>query len=540
LDFDLERVYLVLEEVTIDDDSQGSSSGNGNGVIEFGETIELTTVVRNIGHVDAFDVMGEITTESAFVDILVGLTDFGNIPAGEPATGAEPFVFDVAADVPNGEMLGFVFGVSEEPGAFALEFETRAPTYFVSIIGIDDSVGGNANGIPDPGETVELTLTIENCGGSDSPDMQAVLRTASDYFVPDAQSHPLGVLGIGEEVTVGEFVVGISPSCPPVYANYLLLALSGPDDYELSPPLVFCAGQAFADDLEMDAVSWMHRADVGGWNDEWHREVHRNHTPGGTTSWKCGGPGDWDYGNLLHAVLETAEFYLPPESRVEFWHWIDAEISQAHTGYCYDGGLLEISTDGGDTWQMVTPEGDYPYHIRAGTIPGPFPAETPVWSGQHDWSEAGLDLSAYDGLVKLRWVFGTDGADTREGWYIDDVRVGMGWPSPVGPDAPPRVLRPVLFPASPNPTLPGGTAGGASPGVVLRFALPQTGNGALTLFDTSGRLVRVLASGVLTAGEHRLMWDGRDGAGLPVGTGNYYLRLSVDGTEQTRKLTVVR
>ena len=102
------------------------------------------------------------------------------------------------------------------------------------------------------------------------------------------------------------------------------------------------------------------------------------------------------------------------------------------------------------------------------------------------------------------------------------------------------MLRPVLFPASPNPTLPGGTAGGASPGVVLRFALPQTGNGALALFDTSGRLVRVLASGVLTAGEHRLMWDGRDGAGLPVGTGNYYLRLSVDGTEQTRKLTVVR
>jgi hypothetical protein len=83
-----------------------------------------------------------------------------------------------------------------------------------------------------------------------------------------------------------------------------------------------------------------------------------------------------------------------------------------------------------------------------------------------------------------------------------------------------------------NPTLTGGE---------VRLALPAEQALDLVIFDASGRRVRTLFSGVLTAGAHRLAWDGRDQRGVAVAPGIYFAKLSTEeGEQRVRKLVLAR
>ncbi len=63
---------------------------------------------------------------------------------------------------------------------------------------------------------------------------------------------------------------------------------------------------------------------------------------------------------------------------------------------------------------------------------------------------------------------------------------------------------------------------------------------SLQIFDTTGRLVRTLATGEQTAGTHHVNWDGMDLNNIPVPGGVYLSRLAAGEVVQTRKLIMSR
>ncbi len=87
--------------------------------------------------------------------------------------------------------------------------------------------------------------------------------------------------------------------------------------------------------------------------------------------------------------------------------------------------------------------------------------------------------------------------------------------------------------ASPNPFFGGG-------GSKVDFTLARSDRGDLSVFDLSGRRVRNLASGVLTAGTHRFTWNGRDDHDRPAPAGVYFVRLTTDRLKLESKLTKLR
>ncbi len=104
--------------------------------------------------------------------------------------------------------------------------------------------------------------------------------------------------------------------------------------------------------------------------------------------------------------------------------------------------------------------------------------------------------------------------------------------SPVGaPDiaAPPSATR--LAGIFPNPF---------GSGTTIHFDVERAMDVRLTVFDVSGRQVRVLRHGSVPAGRHSVDWDGRDSSGRAVAGGVYFVRLTGDRMEQTEKVTVVR
>jgi hypothetical protein len=531
-------VFLAIESFIVDDDALGASHGDGDGIIEYDETIELGVLLHNMGHLDGHGITADLSALSPYVGMLDGTVDYGEIPSGATSAGGGPFVFHVTHDVPNGQPLAWALAVNAAPHSLPFELVARAPAYVVEILELDDSSGGNGDGIADPGETVELTLLVANVGGCDSPPVTGELQSGTPYLTVAPGPHELGVVGVGQQVVEGGFSVTVDPACPPVQTPYLRLVFAGPAFYAAAAPFLFSVGQVFADDMETGGESWTHYAGPGNWIDEWHLETFRNHTYTGQTSWKCGGAGGASYGGGNYALLESAPIDLPEGACLRFWHWMRAEVSQVYPGYCFDGGLLQISNDSGATWVALEPEGGYPFRIRASSGMGPFPGETPVWSGDQGWNEVSVDLSAHAGDILLRWAFGSSASIGREGWYIDDVRIVMP-PMSGLPGKEARVIRPVLFPVAPNPFAASGARAGSAAAAV-RFVLPGDTWGSLAVFDACGRRVCSLIDGRLAAGEHHLAWDGRDAAGRPVAAGAYYCRLSAGRWAMTQRITLVR
>jgi hypothetical protein len=82
-----------------------------------------------------------------------------------------------------------------------------------------------------------------------------------------------------------------------------------------------------------------------------------------------------------------------------------------------------------------------------------------------------------------------------------------------------------------NPYRPQGTIG---------FTVSEATEVRLSVYDVSGRKVATLADGVLAAGLHRVSWDGRSASGREVRSGTYFLQLVAGGTQESRKITLVR
>jgi len=174
----------------------------------------------------------------------------------------------------------------------------------------------------------------------------------------------------------------------------------------------------FSDDIESGQGSWTHSA-VSGSIDEWAIRNHRNHTAGGSYSWKLGSssnPGE--YADLEDAGLVSPSTYISAGSELSFWMW--GNIEQSSSSVAWDGALVEISVNGG-SFAQLTPMGGYTHTTNGSNS---WPNGTPCWSGSFGWTQVICDLSSYaNNDVRIRFRFSSDSYVSYEGWYIDDVEI---------------------------------------------------------------------------------------------------------------------
>jgi len=76
--------------------------------------------------------------------------------------------------------------------------------------------------------------------------------------------------------------------------------------------------------------------------------------------------------------------------------------------------------------------------------------------------------------------------------------------------------------------------------VALSFTLPRAGTLQLEVMDLSGRHVRALAPRRFEAGTAELTWDGRDDLGRSAPAGVYWLRVSGDAGDASRRVVLLR
>ena len=183
--------------------------------------------------------------------------------------------------------------------------------------------------------------------------------------------------------------------------------------------------QVFFDDLESGAPGWT----TGGASSTWALgSTISPPAPSGSFVYHAD-----DVNFISDQHLISPPIVLPagePPLTMQFWNYQEMEDGGSA---CYDGGVVEISNDGGATWTRL--ESELLTDPYDGPIDGGFGnplAGQNAWCGDpQDWLNSVVDIDAWAGdTVQFRWRLATDSSVSHPGWDIDDVEVQSCMPTP--------------------------------------------------------------------------------------------------------------
>lgn len=125
-------IYISLMQFLFDD-----SNGNNNGIIDAGEEINLSVTIKNSGDTMAPDVLGNIDSQSTFINILNGDYNFGDLDIEELAEGT--FSFETNVDTPPGSSATIILNISADNGNYynQYNFDIVIGQIPVAIIDLD-------------------------------------------------------------------------------------------------------------------------------------------------------------------------------------------------------------------------------------------------------------------------------------------------------------------------------------------------------------------------------------------------------------------
>ena len=194
-------IHVTISGHHVDDDSSGESEGDGDGHLNPGERIEISLSLQNTGFSEtASSVSGEMRSTDPYVTIMKGDVSFGDISPGETVWGREKYLLSLAPSCPDGHECRLSLGVTDNSGnnwSNLYNIMVEAPAFSVQTIDIEDSDQVFPNGCLDPGETVQLTVTIANEGQRTGGNIHATIWTADQIITPIHSTAYFGTIEIG-------------------------------------------------------------------------------------------------------------------------------------------------------------------------------------------------------------------------------------------------------------------------------------------------------------------------------------------------------
>jgi uncharacterized repeat protein (TIGR01451 family) len=124
------------------------------------------------------------------------------------------------------------------------------------------------------------------------------------------------------------------------------------------------------------------------------------------------------FGNNAATALTSPSYTIPnAETQLSFWHNYNLEN-------LYDGGVVEVSTDGGANWidlkDKITQNG---YTGLISGSYGSYLSGRQAFTGNNTtFAKTVVDLDSYrNQTIKLRFLMAEDNSLSAPGWYVDDV-----------------------------------------------------------------------------------------------------------------------
>jgi len=172
--------YVICALNTIND-----ATGNNNGLPDFSETISLNISVDNLGVAVANNVVAVLSTLDSFIVINTSSYAVGNIAASATIALSNAFSYTIANTIPDQHQVLFTLTFTDAIGNVWTSNFTQvinAPKFEVQTIAVNDITGGNGNGMLEPGETADITITSKNNGHASSDNANDLITTTSSFI----------------------------------------------------------------------------------------------------------------------------------------------------------------------------------------------------------------------------------------------------------------------------------------------------------------------------------------------------------------------
>jgi hypothetical protein len=187
--------------------------GNQDGLADYGEPVNFTIGMKNIGDMPATDVNVTISTEDTNLLITDGMESYGSFATGETKTIDLAFASTIDSLSPWHTAiidLHATDGTNTWNSSFLVI--VHAPVLRYIDFSVDDS-DGNGNGRIDPGESAQINITIQNRGSSSAFDIESDLSSTCEFISIIENGILFGDLAPGQNST-RSFAISASPDCP--------------------------------------------------------------------------------------------------------------------------------------------------------------------------------------------------------------------------------------------------------------------------------------------------------------------------------------
>jgi len=180
--------FVVTDSFTVND-----ASGNNNGKLDYGETVSLDVTLKNLGTENAENVVVAISSADEYVTILDSTGEAGTILPNQTAVVSGAFSVMAAANVPDGHFIQFTMEASNGDTVWTSSFSVKANAPILEYVDFAISdVNGNNNGRLDPGETVDVSVSITNNGGADAYSVYGLLGSGDPFIQIESDSAEFG------------------------------------------------------------------------------------------------------------------------------------------------------------------------------------------------------------------------------------------------------------------------------------------------------------------------------------------------------------
>ncbi|HEY5536383.1 MAG TPA: C25 family cysteine peptidase [Ignavibacteria bacterium] len=235
--------YCVKDSVAIND---ASPLGNGNGLMDYGETNKLALRLKNVGSAVANGVNVKVTTTNTYITMTDSLESFGNINAGATVLKTDAFAYTVANNIPDYNVASFKVIVTSGSDTWISYFDLTAHSACIKYnnFTINDSAGNN-NGRFDAGETVGLKIKIKNSGSSMVNNVVGVISANDPYITLNTTSNNYGNIAAGDSA-IKSYSISSAANTPTGYQAKINLVFNGNLGISCTDSLKVTVGQNIA------------------------------------------------------------------------------------------------------------------------------------------------------------------------------------------------------------------------------------------------------------------------------------------------------
>ncbi len=376
--------------------------GNGDGLANPGETLELGLWLTNQGGLASGPVELRLRVGSAGVTLLDSVAAHPGLGPGDSVLVAGAFRLVLDWCLADGELVRL---------EVSAQTASASQVFSVPLLVRGGILGPERHWLVaplHPGRTSHLRVQLRNRGNGIAHNVRAWAVGVDSLVQVGGETLWFGEIGPRTTSTSPESIsLRALPDCPASYLANLELHVAADttvDEYRL-PVLVGPSG--FFDDMEQGTSLWTH----GGQGDMWHHSNYRAHSGG--WSWYCGSEATRQYANNMNAALTSVPLIVNQNCSLSYWRWFSVP------NYGVDGIYTIVLHSGrADTLDFVGTGGA----LGEGVL-----------GIQSGWAEERYDLS-WLGLgetIQVQLVFRSDRDTVGEGFYIDDVRVTGGGPPAV-------------------------------------------------------------------------------------------------------------